>query len=46
MAVSFLHWVFGLKWWLGLKAVSAVGAPVVCAVGILWFIYDRYTGGV
>ncbi len=46
MITSFLQWVFGMKWWALIKVISNWGAPIVIVIGIAWYIYDRYTGGV
>ncbi len=46
MAVEVLNWVFSQHWWLWFKTISSIGAPIVCVVGIVWFVYDRYTGGI
>lgn len=46
MAVNFLQWLFGLAWWGAFKAFCSVAAPTVCVIGVVWYVYDRVTGGV
>lgn len=46
LMVFILKWLFSLTWWAGFKTVSHIGAPIVCGIGIVWYVYDRYTGGV
>jgi len=43
---EFLFWLFGLSWWKWFKVVSNIGAPAVAVIGIAWYLYDRYTGGI
>ena len=37
--------VFNSTTWHILKVVSDYGAPMVCVIGMAWFVYDRITGG-
>lgn len=37
---------FGMNWWQVFKGFANYGAPAVCILGILWYVYDRMTGGI
>lgn len=44
--MEFLQLIFSAGWWHAFKVVCNYGAPIICAIGLAWYIYDRVTGGI